>query len=252
MFLGLSFAFSSPCSALSSGSRAFHRYGLGLSIFITSSSATLPPLPLGFFLYLLVASCQPPAASMKILSAIWLVSLATRPVLGALVGYGIYPYNPPCAFACHRSLSTLMLQCSGDMTSSGHMGGHSAMISPQCRAGDSSWLTTLAWCLRTKCAEYQVSISELEAFWETQSTGDQFVAPEWSYSTTLFNIAQAPTQELTRIDDTLNSTALVNPSVYEAQYNALTAVQRENVVESGYGSETRPCTEGKTGKVADL
>lgn len=184
---------------------------------------------------------------MKTISIIWLASLAVRPVFGALVGYGIYPYDPPCAFACHRSLSSLMLQCSGDMASGGHMGGHSDMISPQCRAGDTPWLTTLAWCMRTKCAEFYVSTSELESFWETQSTGNPAVAPKWSYSSTLFNVTQAPTQELTLVDDTLNSTALVSPSVYEAQYNALTAVQRENVVESGYGSEIHPCTEGKRG-----
>ena len=177
---------------------------------------------------------------MKMLSGIWLASLLTNPVLGALVGYGIYPYNPPCAFACHRSLSNLMLQCSGDMASGSHMGGHSDMMSPQCRAGDTPWLMTLAWCMRTKCAEYHVSTSELEAFWEIQSTGDPTVAPKWSYSKTLFTITQAPTQELTSVDDTLNSTALVSPAVYQAQYNALTAVQRENVVESGYGSEINP------------
>ena len=172
---------------------------------------------------------------MKILYAIWLAWLPTTPVLGALVGYGIYPYNPPCAFACHRSLSSLMLSCSEDMASGSHMGGHSDMISPHCRAGNVPWLTTLAWCMRAKCAEYHVMNSQLEAFWETQSTGDLTVAPKWSYSMTLFNIAQTPTQELSRVDDTLNTTALVNPAVYEAQYNALTAVQRENVVESGYG-----------------
>lgn len=189
---------------------------------------------------------------MKIFSAIWLASLLTRPVLGALVGYGIYPYNPPCAFACHRSLSNLMLQCSGDMASGGHMGGHSDMISPQCRAGDTPWLTTLAWCMRIKCAEYHVPTSELEAFWEVQSTGDPTVAPKWSHSTTLFNIDRSPTQELTRVDDTLNLTALVNPAIYEAQYNALTAVQRENVVESGYGCEMTSSIQCETCQTADL
>lgn len=189
--------------------------------------------------------------NMKTFSAILLASLLTRPVLGALVGYGIYPYSPPCAFACHRSLSSLTLQCSSDMASGSHMGGHSDMISPQCRAGDTSWLTTLAWCMRTKCADYHISTSNLEAFWEVQSTGDSSVAPKWGYSTTLFNIAQTPTRELTRVDDSLNSTVLVNPAVYEAQYNALTAVQRENVVESGFGYENYSCTGDKACQTAD-
>lgn len=174
-------------------------------------------------------------ASMKVPYAAWLTCFLTRPVLGALVGYGIYPYEPPCAHACDRSLSSLMLECSSHVALGMDMHGGSAMTSPQCRAGDTPWLTTLAWCMRTKCAESNVSTSELEAFWEKQSTEDPTVAPKWGYSTTLFNVTQPPTRKLTKADDTLNFTALVNPAVYEAQYNALTAVQRENFVESGYG-----------------
>ena len=121
------------------------------------------------------------------------------------------------------------------------MDSSSGTTSPQCRAGDEPWLTTLAWCIRSKCAEYKVLVSELEAFWEQQCTGDPTVAPKWSYSTTIFNIAQPPTRELTKSDDTLNSTALVNAASYEAQYNALWAVQRENVVESGYRYEINLC-----------
>lgn len=157
------------------------------------------------------------------------------PVIGALVGYGIWPYEPPCAHACDRSLSSLMLQCSSPMDSMGGMMDSSAMTSPQCRAGDTPWLTTLAWCMHTACAEFHVPTSELESFWEQQSTGDPAVAPKWGYSMTLVNITKPPTQELTDVDDALNVTALVNTAVYESQYNALTTVQRENVVESGFG-----------------
>ena len=172
---------------------------------------------------------------MKLPSAAWLACLLTRPVLGALVGYGIYPYKPPCAHACDRSLSTLMLECSNPMSSMSGMHMDSGMTSPQCRAGDTPWLTTLAWCMRTGCASSNVPTSELETFWEKHGTGDPTVAPKWSYSTTLFNIDQPPTRVLTKADETLNFTALIDPAVYQAQYNALTAVQRENVVESRYG-----------------
>ncbi|MCJ1456008.1 hypothetical protein MMC28_006365 [Mycoblastus sanguinarius] len=182
---------------------------------------------------------------MKIRSAVWPASLVTRPVLGALVGYGIYPYKPPCAHACYRSLSSLMLECSSDTASEREMDSDSEITSPQCRAGETPWLTSLAWCMCTNCAEYNVSTSGLERFWEEQCTGDPTVAPKWGYSTTLFNIAQSPTRELTETDDTLNITALVNPAVYEAQYNALTTVQRENVVESGYRYGIDPSLVGK-------
>ena len=52
---------------------------------------------------------------------------------------------------------------------------------------------------------------------------------------TLFNIPQPPTRVLTEDDESLNFTGLVDKAVYEAQYNALWTVQRENVVESGFG-----------------
>ena len=172
---------------------------------------------------------------MKILTAAGLACLVTQPVFGALVGYGIYPYSPYCAYACDRSLSTLSLDCSMPMSMDDGMDMGSATTSPQCRAGDTSWLTTLAWCMQMHCAEHNVSIAELESYWEKQSTEDPTVAPKWSYSTTLFNISQQPTRVLTEADETLNFTALVDSTVYESQYNALWTVQRENVVESGFG-----------------
>ncbi|MCJ1423299.1 hypothetical protein MMC29_001181 [Sticta canariensis] len=173
---------------------------------------------------------------MKVPSAAWLAFLLVKPVLGALVGYGTYPYEPPCAFACDRSLSSLTLECSSDMAMESGMDMMGPpMTSPQCRAGDSPWLATLAWCMHVMCAKYNVPSSELEAFWEKQSTEDPTVVPKWGYTTTLFNIAKPPTRALSDADHALNSTALVNPAVYTAQFNALTAVQRENVVESAFG-----------------
>ena len=178
---------------------------------------------------------QQPIAIMKLLTAAWLSCLLTQPVLGALVGYGIYPYSPFCAYACDRSLSTLSLNCSMPMAMHDGMDMGSGTTSPHCRAGDTPWLTTLAWCMHMHCAEHNVSIAELESYWKKQSTEDPTVAPKWSYSTTLFSIPQPPTRVLTEADDTLNFTALVDPTVYESQYNALWTVQRENVVESGFG-----------------
>jgi ferric reductase like protein len=126
-----------------------------------------------------------------------------------------------------------MLECS---TMSGAMGMMSSapMTSPQCYANDTPWLTTLAWCMQAECAQYNVSGSRLEGFWETQSTSSKTVAPKWGYTETLNNISQPPTRVLTKNDTDLNSTALVDPVAWQAQYNALWSVQRENVVESGF------------------
>ena len=181
-------------------------------------------------------SCKSSAPNMKVPSVAWLAFLLVKPVSGALVGYGIYPYEPPCAFACDRSLSSLTLECSSDMAMESGMDMMGPpMTSPQCRAGDSPWLATLAWCMHVMCDKYNVSTSELEAFWEKQSTEDPTVVPKWGYTTTLFNIANPPTRPLSDAEQSLNSNALGIPAVFTAHFNALTAVQRENVVESAFG-----------------
>ena len=173
---------------------------------------------------------------MKLSSVPWVACLLTSPVLGSgLVGISIFPYEPPCAFACLRSLSSYTLDCSKSMVMGVMMDEGSVMTSPQCRASNTLWLTTLAWCMQTQCAKFHVATSEMEGFWEEQCTGDPSVVPKWGYTASLENIAQPPTRELAAADVTLNFTALVSLAVYRAQYNALTAVQWEDSVESRYG-----------------
>lgn len=160
--------------------------------------------------------------------------------IGKLVGYGIWPYKPVCAFACLRALSGYTLTCSSEMDMHGGIHSHgNAMTSPQCRADDTSWLTTLAYCAQTKCAAESggVPISELEGFWEAQSTEDPTVPPKWSFSQAVTNVSEPPQPELgaDAESEMLNFTALVNAEAYTSQYNAMFAVQRETVVESSYG-----------------
>lgn len=79
--------------------------------------------------------------------------------LGKLVGYGIWPYKPVCAVVCLRAVSSYMVSCSYEMEMHGGMHMHgNGMTSPQCRADDTRWLTTLAHCAKTKCAEFDVPI----------------------------------------------------------------------------------------------
>ena len=53
------------------------------------------------------------------------------------------------------------------------------------------------------------------------------------------HITQPPTQELIGNDETLNTTVLVSPLVYKEQYDALSGVQREVVVESAFGYDVK-------------
>jgi hypothetical protein len=157
---------------------------------------------------------------------------------GELTGFPANPYDPFCAMSCLRSLSSLMLACSdgGEM-----VGMHAMMTSSSCWASDTAYLTSLAWCMHDMCStELNIANSKLEAFWESDATGQQSagvktVKPKWSYAEALAQVEGKPTVQLTRADKDLNATSLVSPDVYKAQYNVLYSIQREVTVENGYG-----------------
>lgn len=171
---------------------------------------------------------------MKPSSALWLACLLPGPVV-ALVGMGEDMSKPACAYACQGAVAEYMLSCSSHEPMSGaHSHDAAAMTTPDCRAGDTAYLTTLAWCMDAKCAQYQVSASKLEKFWEEQSTGEPTVLPKWSYGMTMANLTQAPRTEVP-IGDTLNVTSLPPEDGYALQYSTLTTFENEEVVHARYG-----------------
>jgi hypothetical protein len=95
--------------------------------------------------------------------------------------------------------------------------------------------------MHDKCSvDLEIPNSTLEKFWESDATGQQSagvktVKPKWSYAEALAEVQGKPTVQLTSKDMDLNSTALVAPDVYKAQYNVLFSIQREVTVENGYG-----------------
>lgn len=163
--------------------------------------------------------------------------LASVPFQGALNGFPVNPYDPFCAMSCLRSLYGLTLSCS----SMGDTVGMMDMVTTSaCWAENTPYLTSLAWCMHTKCADRNVLNSKLEYFWENQATGQSNagqigVPAKWSYSEALANIPSPPTIEITPEDMVLNDTSLVSPLVYQEQWNILTGVQRETVQENAYG-----------------
>ncbi|KAK4152989.1 hypothetical protein C8A00DRAFT_34320, partial [Chaetomidium leptoderma] len=134
---------------------------------------------------------------------------------GELTGFPANPYDPYCAMACLWFLSLLMVDCSG--------GGE-----------------ILAWCMKTKCEEFDILVSKLERFWETDATGQasagvENVPAKWSYAETLTHINTPPTFLLAATDHDLNQTSLVNEQVYTMRWNVLTGVQEEVTRENGMG-----------------
>src|ERR1051326_2100039 len=109
-------------------------------------------------------------------SILWKASLLTTTALGAtpfngeLNGLPINPYDPYCAMACYRSLYTLMLSCSSTGETVGMM---TMSTTSECWATNVPFLTSLAWCMHTKCVADDIKRSKLEYFWETQATGQE-------------------------------------------------------------------------------
>jgi hypothetical protein len=152
----------------------------------------------------------------------------------ALTGYGYYPYDPLCAAACLRSLQGYMLECT-DMSGGGDdmmMGMMST--SAECYGEDTPYLTSVAYCMSTKC-QRDIKFSQLQLFWEEQITGHLDIPPKWTYEQALTHADPSPPlYQLTSNDNSLNTTSIVNPVIYLAQRNALSAVYRESALESTY------------------
>ncbi|KAK4182522.1 hypothetical protein QBC35DRAFT_509837 [Podospora australis] len=108
--------------------------------------------------------------------------------------------DPTCAYTCTSTLSSYPLACSTEdhhNDGSGH--SHGAFhTTPDCRANDESYLTTLAWCFDTKCSRYNVPRARLETVWEETSTGTVAVPAKWSYTQALERVNETPTRSWMR------------------------------------------------------
>lgn len=141
---------------------------------------------------------------------------------------GIKMYKPICSYACHDSLSSLYLSCtafdSGDsiagmdmkMKKRMDMGSVEGTTSSACRANDTVWLQTFAYCIQQHCAADGVSESEMESGWEALAA-DGDAVPEMK--TVL--PASVPTVEVDADAMWLNETQLANRDLYFATRQTL-------------------------------
>ncbi|ORY04458.1 hypothetical protein BCR34DRAFT_572670 [Clohesyomyces aquaticus] len=82
----------------------------------------------------------------------------------------------------------------------------------------------MAWCIHTKCADFNYPESWLEAFWESQITGDANVAPKSTYAEACLRVTKPPKMQLLGTVTDLNTTALVPEMSWKMQYNVLEAL----------------------------
>jgi len=171
------------------------------------------------------------ASRMRSQSLLGLAYLSSS-VTAVFVGLGALAYDPVCCYACRAAISSAPLSCSG----TGHGGGHShgaPPTSPDCRATDSAFLTTLAYCINSNCDAEDVPVWKLERYWADQTTGDPSIPPIWNYGTALEQVKTGPTVTYTR-GTTLNATSLVSQTAYETQRNFMVVFEKETAQEHQY------------------
>lgn len=143
-----------------------------------------------------------------------------------LTGIDSWPNSPFCATACYGCLSSYRLDCS---EIHGDPDDHDAHVvtSPECRADDVHWLTSLAWCISTKCEEVQEGLStgDIEKFWEEKALGDGSVEPMWTYSQSLANVTEEPSMVLGH-GGTINET-VVPPEFWFVLYGTYKTLDGE-------------------------
>lgn len=169
----------------------------------------------------------------------WAICLLIQAIAAqnaGLTGFPDNPYDPYCAMACLRSIYTLQLSCSQSGDSVGMV---QITTSSECWATNDPYLETLAWCMHLRCPN-SVLESKREEFWETQATGQssagvKTVPAKWSYAEALAASPRAPTKQLSANATELNEVALVNPEVWQSQWNVLSEVQRQGTVGNAYG-----------------
>lgn len=142
-----------------------------------------------------------------------------------LTGIDSFPNMPFCANACYSSLASYRLDCSEIQ---GDPNDHHALVitTAECRRDNYDFLTSVAWCLSTKCKEYDdLSVGEIETFWGKTVTSDPTVQPIWPYSVALANITQEPTVVLGH-GGTINTT-VVTPEFWHVLYGTYSTLYHE-------------------------
>ena len=108
------------------------------------------------------------------------------------------------------------------------------MTTPQCRAGDSPFLTTLAWCMNSTCTDFNVEAWRLEKYWRDKTTGDAAVLPKWGYAQALQQVAQPPREDLKK-KETLNFTAIVPRESWDAEKKTMEHFEEQETLHARYG-----------------
>jgi hypothetical protein len=162
-----------------------------------------------------------------------------------VVGFGISLYEDLCCQACHDSLSALYLNCTTFM-SMDEMGGTDGMdmkkvkrddmemdmmgmTSDECRASNTPWLQTMAYCIQQNCdADSYPAGKQATCFSNQALAGASTPTLRESLPAT------APTVELAADAMWLNETSLVNAELYYSTHGTLGEFARSEYLHTRY------------------
>lgn len=151
----------------------------------------------------------------------------------ALIGFGAEMYNPICAFACRGSISSAPLSCSQmKHGSGGHHGSSSTSL--QCYSQDTSFLTTLAYCISTHCEG--VEPWRLEQYWAVRAAGTSYehVDPKWTYQQALAQVEGTPSR-VVNTSQMLDFTGIADEKRYERSRGGSSYFEWQESLHSRYG-----------------
>jgi hypothetical protein len=163
------------------------------------------------------------------------VGLALVAPVSAFIGFGIQMYQPSCAYACRSVIGSAPLACStDDHAGGGHHGGGGG-TTPACRANDTAFLTTLAYCIHERCTSYNVDNWRLEKYWAENAVGRwEPIPPKWTFGEALAAVDKMPDTELAH-HGTLNFTAKVGEEDWYAEKVSAELFEHWETLHSTYG-----------------
>lgn len=135
-----------------------------------------------------------------------------------IIGWGISYYQDLCCQACYDTLSALYLSCTTFDDEGSSMGGMDMSMamgttSDACRASNTPWLETMAYCIQSNCDAHQYSAEKQVQCFSAHAVGG---ASEPTLQQSL--PSSAPTVELDADAMWLNVTSLANGDLYYSTY----------------------------------
>ncbi|KPM37460.1 hypothetical protein AK830_g9116 [Neonectria ditissima] len=150
-------------------------------------------------------------------AAALLVSVAGEP----LVGYGTPNYENPCLYACGYSVpSTVDCPEYADMTAEERA---EAYPSAACLGNDTSYLTSIAWCIHGRC-EAETKMWEIEKYWEEAlfyGVTDPGVVLRYNYIQALEHVDSKHPKAMAADELVLNRTIAVTDDMYLGYINGV-------------------------------